>query len=413
MNIKALKESLNEAKEAKKAILNGAITEVRSLEDTENEELRQLDEKIVELQKEIEKAEEEVRSTSVEKTIENKGEIKMEKTQIELREQFMNALATPNADVSKLEMRAEGDGYVAGAGLPTNASTFTDANKGAMSIPLTIEGAIRNAIDFNSDVLGLANVIRTNGTHRIVLDASPASEARLVKEGASISSIDSEFVKVELGAYKYGEIVKFTREVVEDVNFNIVAHAGQRLGMAFAKAFEKAIITGTGSGQPQGLLSAELDNDDMQKASQQVTAKQGAISANDVVASYYNLPHECRQNAVFVCHPDTVKALAMLQDGNGRQLLTDGLEPGVRTLMGCRVIECAYMPKLGTASAKVGMFVDVKRALTVGVRSDVQVRQLHELYAVTDMVALVATARMDAKIVQAGAISYIVTGTVE
>lgn len=408
MNIKALKESLNEAKEAKKAILNGAITEVRSLEDTENEELRQLDEKIVELQKEIEKAEEEVRSTSVEKTIENKGEIKMEKTQIELREQFMNALATPNADVSKLEMR-DADGYTAGLGdTPYNAT-----DKGQMNVPLTIEGAIRNAIDFNSDVLGLANVIRTNGTHRIVLDASPASEARLVKEGASISSIDSEFVKVELGAYKYGEIVKFTREVVEDVNFNIVAHAGQRLGMAFAKAFEKAIITGTGSGQPQGLLSATPDNDDMQKASKQVTAKRGAISANDVVASYYNLPHECRQNAVFVCHPDTVKALAMLQDGNGRQLLTDGLEPGVRTLMGCRVIECAYMPKLGTQDAKVGMFVDVKRALTVGVRSDVQVRQLHELYAVTDMVALVATARMDAKIVQAGAISYIVTGTVE
>lgn len=407
MNIKALKESLNEAKEAKKAILNGAITEVRSLEDTENEELRQLDEKIVELQKEIEKAEEEVRSTSVEKTIENKGEIKMEKTQIELREQFMNALATPNADVSKLEMR-DADGYTAGLG----DAPFNVENKGQMNVPLTIEGAIRNAIDFNSDVLGLANVIRTNGTHRIVLDASPASEARLVKEGASISSIDSEFVKVELGAYKYGEIVKFTREVVEDVNFNIVAHAGQRLGMAFAKAFEKAIITGTGTTEPEGLLSATPDNNDMQKASQQVTANKGAISTNDVVASYYNLPHECRQNAVFVCHPDTVKALAMLQDGNGRQLLTDGLEPGVRTLMGCRVIECAYMPKLGTQDAKVGMFVDVKRALTVGVRSDVQVRQLHELYAVTDMVALVATARMDAKIVQAGAISYIVTGTV-
>ena len=406
MNIKALKESLNEAKEAKKAILNGAITEFRSLEDTENEELRHLDEKIVELQKEIEKAEEEVRSTSVEKTIENKGEIKMEKTQIELREQFMNALATPNADVSKLEMRA-GEGYTEGLGdAPYNAT-----NKGQMNVPLTIEGAIRNAIDFNSDVLGLANVIRTNGTHRIVLDASPASEARLVKEGASISSIDSEFVKVELGAYKYGEIVKFTREVVEDVNFNIVAHAGQRLGMAFAKAFEKAIITGTGTTEPEGLLSATPDNNDMQKASKQVTAKKGAISANDVVASYYNLPHECRQNAVFVCHPDTVKALAMLQDANGRQLLTDGLEPGVRTLMGCRVVECAYMPKLGTASAKIGMFVDVRRALTVGVRSDVQVRQLHELYAVTDMVALVATARMDAKVVQAGAISYIVSGT--
>lgn len=406
-NIKKMREERNELKDKLISMLEN-VTETRSLDNERSEEVRELEKKIDDLTKEIEKAEEEVRSTSVEKTIENKGEIKMEKTQIELREQFMNALATPNADVSKLEMR-DADGYTAGLG----DAPFNATNKGQMNVPLTIEGAIRNAIDFNSDVLGLANVIRTNGTHRIVLDASPASEARLVKEGASISSIDSEFVKVELGAYKYGEIVKFTREVVEDVNFNIVAHAGQRLGMAFAKAFEKAIITGTGSGQPEGLLSATPNNNDMQKASQQVTAKKGAISANDVVASYYNLPHECRQNAVFVCHPDTVKALAMLQDANGRQLLTDGLEPGVRTLMGCRVIECAYMPKLGTASAKVGMFVDVKRALTVGVRSDVQVRQLHELYAVTDMVALVATARMDAKVVQAGAISYIVTGTVE
>ena len=57
------------------------------------------------------------------------------------------------------------------------------------------------------------------------------------------------------------------------------------------------------------------------------------------------------------------------------------------------------------------MFVDVKRALTVGLRTDVSVRQLHELYAVTDMVALVGVARLDSKIVQHGAISAIKLGS--
>ena len=339
------------------------------------------------------------------------------KTKEELRSEFLQALATPNKEVGKMqvvpeEVRAAGDGYVEGKTvLPAGASDKTDANKGAMSVPLTIEAAIRQAVDFNSNVLGYCNVVRTNGVHRIVLDASPASEARLVKEGAAIGTVDSEFKKVELNAFKYAEIVKFTREVVEDVNFNIVAHAGQRLGVAFAKAFEKAIILGQGgANEPEGLLNAAIDNTDMQKASSQTTAAKATIAANDVVAAYYNLPHQFRQGAIFVVHPNTVKALAMLQDSEGRQLLTNGLVPFERQLMGVPVVECAYMPQLGTAGAKVGMFVNAREALTVSMRTDYSVRQLHELYAANDLVALIAVARFDSRIVMPAAVSFIVTG---
>ena len=418
MNLKELKESLNEAKDAKKALLSKAVEEVRSLDGAEDDELRLLDEKISNLQKQIKEAEEEIRNNSIETKITNKGEMKNMKTKEELRSEFLQALATPNKEVGKMqvvpeeEVRAAGDGYVEGKTvLPAGASDKTDANKGAMSVPLTIEAAIRQAVDFNSNVLGYCNVVRTNGVHRIVLDASPASEARLVKEGAAIGTVDSEFKKVELNAFKYAEIVKFTREVVEDVNFNIVAHAGQRLGVAFAKAFEKAIILGQGgANEPEGLLNATPDNADLQKASQQTTAAKATIAANDVVAAYYNLPHQFRQGAIFVVHPNTVKALAMLQDSEGRQLLTNGLVPFERQLMGVPVVECAYMPQLGEASKKVGMFVNAREALTVSMRTDYSVRQLHELYAANDLVALIAVARFDARIVMPAAISYIVTG---
>ena len=418
MSLKELRESLNEAKDAKKALLSKAVEEIRSLDNEEDNELRSLDEKISNLQKQIKEAEEEIRNNSIETKITNKGEMKNMKTKEELRSEFLQALATPNKEVGKMqvvpeeEVRAAGDGYVEGKTvLPAGASDKTDANKGAMSVPLTIEAAIRQAVDFNSNVLGYCNVVRTNGVHRIVLDASPASEARLVKEGAAIGTVDSEFKKVELNAFKYAEIVKFTREVVEDVNFNIVAHAGQRLGVAFAKAFEKAIILGQGgANEPEGLLNATPDNADMQKASSQVTAAKATIAANDVVAAYYNLPHQFRQGAIFVVHPNTVKALALLQDSEGRQLLTNGLVPFERQLMGVPVVECAYMPQLGTAGVKVGMFVNAREALTVSMRTDYSVRQLHELYAANDLVALIAVARFDSRIVMPAAISYIVTG---
>ena len=62
MNLKELKESLNEAKDAKKALLSKAVEEVRSLDCAEDDELRSLDEKISNLQKQIKEAEEEIRS---------------------------------------------------------------------------------------------------------------------------------------------------------------------------------------------------------------------------------------------------------------------------------------------------------------------------------------------------------------
>ena len=68
------------------------------------------------------------------------------------------------------------------------------------------------------------------------------------------------------------------------------------------------------------------------------------------------------------------------------------------------------MHQLGTAGAKVGMFVNAREALTVSMRTDYSVRQLHELYAANDLVALIAVARFDARIVMPAAVSFIVTG---
>ena len=85
MNLKNLKEQLNEVKESKKALLTKAIEEVRSLEESEDNELRQLDEKISDLQNQIQKAEEEIRQTSVEENIKSEGENKMNKQDLEVR----------------------------------------------------------------------------------------------------------------------------------------------------------------------------------------------------------------------------------------------------------------------------------------------------------------------------------------
>ena len=165
MNLKELKEKKNELVSQEKSLLETAIEETRSLTAEEDEQLRSIKEDITKIENEIKMTEEEIRTQTV--VVDNtqpKGEDKMTKTYEEIRSEFIEGLAIPNKELSQTEVRASGDGYVAGAGLPTGASTFTDANKGAMNIPLTIESAILKAIDFNSSVLSHANIIRTAGT---------------------------------------------------------------------------------------------------------------------------------------------------------------------------------------------------------------------------------------------------------
>ena len=107
MNLKELKESLNEAKDAKKALLSKAVEEIRSLDSEEDNELRLLDEKISNLQKQIENAEQEIRNNSVETKIINKGEIKHMKTKEELRSEFLQALATNPTESPTLSQALE------------------------------------------------------------------------------------------------------------------------------------------------------------------------------------------------------------------------------------------------------------------------------------------------------------------
>ena len=316
----------------------------------------------------------------------------------ELRQQFLNAVDTPDKELGVLEVRDYNVG--------TGGAGYDATNKGADSVPLTISDVVLEAIDHNAELTSLCNVINVVGTHRLVLEAEAPTAARLVAEGASIATVDSEFTPVELGAYKYGEICKFTREVAEDTNFNIVAHAAQRLGTSFAKAFEEAIVTGTGVNQPQGLAAATYPaNPTLNDAKKTAIPTADGALLQAVTEAYYKLPHEVRSEAIFLAHPDFVARLATLEDGNGRALLVPSYTGEFHTIFGKRIVESYHLGATGQPKA---MFVNLKEAITVGLRQNVNMRQLNELYAANDMVAILGTVRFDCKLVKQGAISALV-----
>ena len=395
VEILARKQAKNDLVEDKKAIVTNAMNEKRALNDSEKSQIAEIDAQIATLKGEIAQGEEELRMATdgqVEEPVIEKRSIQ------EVNKDIMKGIFSEDGRIGEVESRDYNIG--------TGGAGYNDAHKGADSVPLTINQAILNAIDNNTNIFPLATVYRVLGTHRLVLDAEAPVAARLVAEGAQIGTIDSQFRSVELKAHKFAEICKMTNEAVADVNFDLEGYVSRRMVRAFSKAIEQYIVSGTGVSQPQGLL-AVTPGAGQQDAKATDVATAGAIDFKAVISAYYKLPHQERANAVFLAHPSVVLELAKVQDAKGRPILVPDVSGEFNTIMGKRVIETDHLQALGTAGNKVAMFVNVKDALAVSISQDLDMRQLNELYAANDMVAIQGILRFDSKIVKPAAISII------
>ena len=199
MNIKELKELLNDAKASKKALLTQAIQEVRSLDDNQNEELRQLDEKISDLQNQIQTAEEELRSNSVEENIKSEGEGKMNKQEMEKRaiENFIK-----NGVVAE-EIRA----------------TNTSANNTSIQ-PVYVQNEIVRRLEEVAPVFAKAQRYQaTAGELRVPREnASNLWDYGFVGEDADVSEHAFSFDTCVLKQVRVGACVKVTQQLLNDAD---------------------------------------------------------------------------------------------------------------------------------------------------------------------------------------------------
>lgn len=74
-------------------------------------------------------------------------------------------------------------------------------------------------------------------------------------QGTTLAGTDPTFLSLTLDAYKYGELVKVANEVLTDVSFDIAGFVVRNIGRALAQKIDTDLVTGTGSGQPQGMMT--------------------------------------------------------------------------------------------------------------------------------------------------------------
>lgn len=82
------------------------------------------------------------------------------------------------------------------------------------------------------------------------------TEASLITEGSAITVQDLTFGQKQLDAYAYKSLMKVSWELMQDSSFSMEAEIRDAMGPRFGRALNSSCTTGTGSAQPNGVVTA-------------------------------------------------------------------------------------------------------------------------------------------------------------
>ena len=389
MNVNELRAMRAKAWESAKNFLDSHRNEngMLSLEDTKTYE--EMEAKIVNLGKEIERQEKmdameremamPVNTPITSKPENTKMEEKKGRASDAYKKAFWNGMRSKYASVSNV------------------LSEGTDSEGGYL-VPDEYENTLVQALEGENVIRGRSHVITTsNGTHKIPVVASKG-EASWIDENGAYPEDDDTFAQVNIDAHKVGTIIKVSEELLNDSAFNLESYFAQEFGRRIGTKEEEAFINGNGSSKPTGILaSAEVGV---------TTASDKAITADELIDLFYSLKGVYRRNAVWVLNDTTVKAIRKLKDNNGQYIWQPALKDSDHdTLLGRPILTTGAMPEIA-ADAKPVIFGDLSY-YWIGDRQGVTFKRLNERYADMGQVGFLASKRVDGKLVLPEAIKVL------
>jgi HK97 family phage major capsid protein len=302
----------------------------------------------------------------------------------------------PNSD---LEFRAQSEG--------TGAA-------GGYLVPDAMVTRIVERMRAFGGISGEAEHVSTSSGNPLpwVTNDDTANEGEIVAENAQAAGgADLVFGPKALGAYKYestgvdGEPLKVSWELAQDSAFDLESFVDRKLAERIHRKQAKHWATGTGVGQPQGLLTGGTTG---------ITIASNAVGmtfANIVGATHVpDIAYREDGESVWVMNDASVALLEGLLDANNRPLLGEANDSvagkPVRTLRGYRIVIDNSMPVFG-AGAKAAVFGNVKRGYIIRDVKEVTLIVLRELYARTGQIGYLAWARADGMVQDGNAFTVI------
>ncbi|ASR56293.1 phage major capsid protein [Cellulomonas sp. PSBB021] len=197
------------------------------------------------------------------------------------------------------------------------------AGTGGKVVPTTFYDQIITSMTETSGVIAAGATVLTTSTGEdlVVPRETAPPTAALVTEASAITGTDPTFDQVTFRSYKYGVLIKCSRELVEDSIPAFVAYLARQTGQALGLALGAHLINGTGTGQPEGVLSASTlgvtgPTGVTGGFGTQATAGQGTDLLNSLYASVAE-PYTQSPAVGFLARNNTQNAVRNLKTSSG------------------------------------------------------------------------------------------------
>lgn len=273
----------------------------------------------------------------------------------------------------------------------------TSSSAGGYTIPAGFLAELEKKQAFFNPLLNVARVINTAEGNTLPMPTidDTSNLAALGAEGTAVTAVDLTFGTVNLSSYRLESLVIASNELLRDTGINLETEIGGLLGERIGRKQSAYHATGTGSSQPEGVVTG---------SSAGVTAASAtAIAINDLISLCNSLDAAYWPNARFMMHQSVWAAILKLQDSQGRPLVTDYINGNAPKLLGYEVILNNNMASSIATTNKTVLFGDFSKYYIRQVGS-LELIRLNELYANKYQTGFMVVSFEDAKVVQSAAI---------
>lgn len=293
------------------------------------------------------------------------------------------------------QWRSENRAALTGAQSTTTTGGYTVADE-AMR-------ALENALLAFGGMRQVASIIRTGtgGPLPIPTTNDSTNKGRLLSENTGATETEMTFGQLVLDAYKYSsDYVLASVEFLQDSSINVGEFLGSALGTRIARLQNDHFTTGTGSSQPNGIVTAAT-------SSSVTLSGTATVSYDNIMDLIHSVDPAYRNNGKFMFHDGALKMLKktkVLQysgDTTGVPLWQPSLVAGQPDMIHGYPYVINQSMTTPATTVKSILFGDFSKYIIRDVR-DVTLVRLDERFAEQHSVAFLAFARADGDLLDAG-----------
>lgn len=378
-DLKKYEELKNEKQTEMSDLVEKVKLEERAMTEEENSAFDELEKEIEAINSTIEKI-----NKSRKLTEENK-----EKGATEMKEENKEKIEEEKRELEKRDLENFGK-YIRNEYLEERDESGFKKGANGVIIPTTIANKIITTAHNESPILQQVTTYNTKGKLSIPVygadDNGDDITVTYAEDFKELTSKAGKFKSVDLEDYLIGALAKIGNSLINNTDIDLANHVIRILGDYIRRFLEKELLIGT-AGKIEGCKTIKH----IQKVSTPV------ITYDDLVKLKNKVIQAFRKGAIFVMSQDTLTAIELIKDGDGRPVFNSNTNDEFEgRILGYPVYVSDAME--GLEQNKTPIIFGNFKGLGFKKSKELEIQVLREVFATQHATGIVAWIEADSKI---------------